>query len=112
MAILDIIKNRQQQAAPKPAQSPAIESVKPAPAQPDVSKVVPASELAKAREVGERLKKASMHVGTGASAGQGDSNAALLQKQNNQDKTQAAMSPTDRFSGQTALQKQSRGMER
>ena len=78
----------------------------------DVSKVVPSSDLAMAREVGERLKKASMHVGTGATAGQGDSNAALLQKQNNQDKTQAPMSPTDRFSGQTAIQKKSRGMER
>jgi hypothetical protein len=51
MAILDFIKNRQQQAAPKPA----IEAAKPAPVKQDVSKVVPASELAKAREIGERL---------------------------------------------------------
>ena len=112
MAILDFIRNRQQQATPKPATSPAVEATKVAPTKQDVSKVVPASELAKAMEVGERLKKASMHVGTGPSTGQGDSNAALLQKQNNQDKTQAAMSPTDRFSGQTAIQKKSRGMER
>ena len=108
MAILDFIKNRQQQAAPKPA----IETAKPAPAKQDVSKVVPASELAKAREIGQRLNKATMHVQAGPSAGEGSSNAALLQKQNNQDKTQAAMSPTDRFAGQTSLQQKSRGWER
>ncbi len=112
MAILDFIKNRQQQAAPNPTAKLAIEAAKPAPAQQDVSKVVPASELAKAREVGDRLRKATMHVQAGPSAGEGSSNAALLQKQNNQNKTQAAMSPTDRFAGQTALQKGSRGWER
>lgn len=105
---LDFIKNRQQQAAPKPG----VETARPAPEKQDVSKVVPASELAKAREIGDRLKKATMHVKGGPSAGEGSSNAALLQKQNNQDKTQAAMSPTDRFAGQTALQKRSGGWER
>lgn len=112
MAILDFIKNRQQQAAPSATPKPAIEAAKPAVGKPDISKVVPASELAKAREVGDRLRKASMHIQAGASAGEGSSNAALLQKQNNQDKTQAAMSPTDRFAGQTALQKKARGWER
>ncbi len=33
-----------------------------------------------------------------------DSNFALLQNQNNQDKAQPAMSPTDRFAGRTATQ--------
>ncbi len=108
MAILDFMKNRQTQAAPKPA----VEATKPAPVQQSVSNVVPASALAKAREVGERLKKATMHFRGGAQTAEGGSNAALLQKQNNQDKVQAAMSPTDRFSGQTALQQKSRGWER
>ena len=108
MAILDFIKNRQQQVAPKPA----TETAKAAPVKQDVSKVVPASELAKAREVGDRLKKATMHMQTGASAGDSSSNAALLQKQNNQDKTQAAMSPTDRFAGHANTQKKARGWER
>ena len=108
MAILDFIKNRQQQAAPKPA----IEAAKTAPVKQDVSKVVPALQLAKAREIGERLNRATMHVKSGPTAGEGGSNAALLQKENNQNKTQAAMSPTDRFAGQTAIQKRSRGWER
>jgi hypothetical protein len=108
MAILDFIKNRQQQPAPKPT----VEAVPLEPVKQDITKVVPASELAKAKDVGERLNKATMHVQAGPSAGGGDSNSALLQKQNNQDKTQAALSPTDRFAGQTAVQKGSRGWER
>jgi hypothetical protein len=111
MAILDFIKNRQQQAA-KPAQARAPQTALTTPAKQDVSKVVPASELAKAREIGERLKKASMQVQTGKSAEQTGGNAALLQNQNNQDKVQPAMSPTDRFAGKTALQGKGRGWER
>lgn len=112
MAILDFIKNRGQgQAVSGPAAQPT-EAPNLAPAQRDVAKVVPASELAKAREVGERLKKASMHIGGQGAAGETGSNAALLQNQNNQDKTQVAMSPTDRFAGKTALQQRSRGWER
>jgi|SRR5579871_2469151 len=109
MALLDFMKNRPQQTAAKPTQ----EAPKPE-AQKDVSKVLSPAELAKFREVGERLQKATAHARTGSqqpSAGDG-SNAALLQKQNNQEKTQAALSPTDHFKGQTATQKRARGWER
>jgi hypothetical protein len=110
MAILDFIRNRQRQASPSQAQ--AAKPVQQAPARQDVSKVIPASELAKAREIGDRLKRATMHMQAGASSGEGGSNAAMLQKQNNQDKVQAPMSPTDRFAGKTALQGKARGWER
>ena len=109
MALLDFMKNRPQQTAGKPAP----ETPKPE-ARKDVSQVLSAAELAKFREVGERLQKASVHARSGhqqAAAGDG-SNAALLQKQNNQDKAQAALSPTDQFKGQTATQKRARGWER
>jgi len=111
MAILDFIKNRQQQTAPNPTPKPTVEAAKSAPAQ-DVSKVVPSAELAKAREIGEMLRKASMHVQAGPASGESGSNAALLQNQNNQDKVQAPMSPTDRFKGQTGQQKRAGGWER
>ena len=109
MALLDFVKNRQQQQA---APQPVAKTAQLAPTQQDVSKVVPASELAKARAVGETLKKASMHIQAGPAAGENGSNAALLQNQNNQDKVQAPMSPTDHFNGRTALQKRAGGWER
>jgi hypothetical protein len=109
VAILDFIKqHRQQQQAAAPAAQVAMQ----APAKQDVAKVLSASELAKAKEAGELFKRANMRFAPGNSAGESGSNAALLQKQNNQDKTQAALSPTDRFAGQTVLQKKSRGWER
>lgn len=108
MAILDFMRNRQQKTTAKPA----LDDVKSTTAPQRPSNVIPASELAKAREIGERLKRATMHIQGGASAGEGGSNAALLQKQNNQHKAQAAMSPTDRSAGKTALQQKSRGRER
>ena len=110
MALLDFMNNRpQQQAAAKPApQTPKPETQK------DVTKVLSPAELAKFREVGERLQKATAHTrGNAQQSGAGDgSNAALLQKQSNQEKTQAALSPTDQFKGQTATQGRSRGWER
>lgn len=110
MAILDFIKNRQQQQSPSP--SPAAKSAQQTAPKQDVSKVIPASELAKAREVGDRIKKATMHMQDGTPTGNGGGNAALLQNQNNQDKVQKAMSPTDRFAGKTALQGRSSGWQR
>ena len=110
MAFLDFMKNRPQQ---EQAAKPAPQTPKPE-AQKDVTKVLSPAELAQFREVGERLQKATAHARGGmqqAAAGDG-SNAALLQKQNNQDKAQAALSPTDHFKGQTATQKKARGWER
>jgi hypothetical protein len=109
MALLDFMKERpQQQTAAKPApETPMPE------AQKDVTKVLSPAQLAKFRDVGERLQKATAHSRSGAQQSAGDGgNAALLQKQNNQEKTQAALSPTDHFKGQTATQKRARGWER
>jgi hypothetical protein len=113
MALLDFMKNRPQQMAANATPKTAPETPKPE-AQKDVSKVLSPGELAKFREVGERLQKATAHARGGMQQSTaGDSgNAALIQKQNNQEKAQAALSPTDRFKGQTAVQKRSRGMER
>lgn len=109
MAILDFIKqHRQQQAQVTSAQAVA----QSAPVKQDVSKVLPASELAKAREVGERLKRATMHMHSANTTPDASSNEALRQRENNQDKVQSAMSPTDRFAGKTATQQRSRGWER
>jgi hypothetical protein len=110
MALLDFIKARnQQQAATKPA--PA--TPKPE-AQKDVTKVLSASQLAEFRAVGERLQQATAHLrGHAPQVAAGDGgHAALLQKQNNQDKTQAALSPTDRAKGQTVTQQRARGWVR
>ncbi|HET6841375.1 MAG TPA: hypothetical protein VFK06_06765 [Candidatus Angelobacter sp.] len=110
MALLDFIKQRtQQQSGPKPTmETPKLE------AQKDVSKVLSGAELAKFRDVGERLQKATTYSRSQllAPAAGDDSNAALLQKQNNQNKAQAALSPTDHHKGQTAIQKRARGWER
>ncbi len=110
MALLDFIKNRPQpQAAPKPApEAPAAQTT-----QKDVSRVLSAPDLAQFREVGARLEKATAHARNPVQPDAGDGgNAALLQKQNNQDRTQAALSPTDRYKGQTATQKRALGWER
>lgn len=109
MAILDFIKNRPQ---PQPATKTAPESAKAEPAKKDVAQVLSGADRAKVHDISERLKKATIHVQGNSLGTEGSSNAALLQKQNNQDKTQAAMSPTDRFAGQTALQQKARGWER
>jgi hypothetical protein len=52
------------------------------------------------------LDKASIHqqARNAPDAESGGTNSAHLQKQNNQDKSQAALSPTDSFVGKTALQ--------
>ena len=110
MALLDFIKNRPQ---PQAAAKHAPETPKPE-ASKDATKVLSPIELAKFREVGERLRQATSHLqGSSQQPAAGDaSNAALLQKQSNQDKTQAALSPTDHAKGQTATPKRSRGWER
>jgi len=110
MALLDFIKNRNQH---QPAAKPAPQTPKPE-MQKDVTKVLSASQLAEFRAVGERLQQATAHLRAPAqqmTTGDGG-NAALLQKQNNQDKTQAALSPTDRHKGQTVTQQRARGWER
>src|SRR3954451_21371433 len=109
MAFLDFMKNKPQQnlTAQPPSQTPRPDVSK------DVTKVLSPAELSKFREVGERLQKASVHRGGPQLAGAGDgSNSALIQKQQNQNKTQAALSPTDQFKGQTATQNKARGWER
>jgi hypothetical protein len=112
MAFLDFIKQRGQG---KEVAAPAPKAVQPPAHKPDISRSIPAHQLAQAREVGARLRQATLHMDQGqkgqTDAGSGG-NMALLQNQNNQDKTQAALSPTDQFKGQTATQKKSRGMER
>jgi hypothetical protein len=110
MALLDFIKNRPQ---PETPAKPAQEAPKPE-APKDISKLLSPAQLAQVREVGERLQKATFHSQGGMQQpAAGDStNAALLQKQNDQDKAQAALSPTDHHSGQTAVQKRARGWER
>lgn len=109
MALLDFMKDRPQpQAAAKPmAATPGQQA-----ATRDVAKSLSGADLAKVHEIGARLQKATVHVPGNSQGADGSSNAALLQKQNNQNKTQAAMSPTDRFAGQTSLQKRSGGWER
>jgi hypothetical protein len=110
MALLDFIKNRPQQ---QPAAKPAPQTPKPEVKQ-DIAKALSPADLATVREVGARLQKATAHSRDGAqqpAAGDGG-NAALLQKQSNQEKTQAALSPTDRFKGQTMTQKRAGGWER
>ena len=109
MAFLDFMKNRPQ---PQPAAKATPETPKPEPPKKDVSQVISSADSAKARQAGEIINKATAHIRSESQPTEGGSNAALLQKQNNQDKTQAAMSPTDRFAGQTALQKPGRGWER
>jgi hypothetical protein len=110
MAYLDFIKNRPQpQAAPKPAPETPV----PQAPQKDVNKVLSPPDLARFREVGARLEKATAHARNHVQTEAGDGgNAALLQKQNNQDRTQAALSPTDHYKGQTATQKRALGWER
>jgi hypothetical protein len=109
MAFLDFIKNRAQQAPeakPAPTQAPVKEAPK------AIEQALSKEALQTVKEVGERLQKATIQGPSTAPAGGDGSNAALRQNQNNQDKTQAAMSPTDRFNGQAATQKKSRGWER
>ena len=71
-------------------------------------KPIDAQLEARATAIGERMQKATAHLTAGApaqaAAPEGGGNAALLQKAQNQDKTQAALSPTDNVKGQTALQ--------
>lgn len=109
MAFLDFMKSR----------TPAQAAAKPAPAVPvqtqakGIEQTLSKETLAKAREVGARIEQATAHLRTSAPEGAGGgSNAALRQKQNNQDRTQAALSPTDRFKGQAATKDKSRGWER
>lgn len=112
MAFLDFMKQRGQG---KDVAAPAPTAVQPPVHKPDLSRSIPANQLAQVREVGARLRQATAHINQGQ-AGPTDAasgnNMALRQKQNHQDKTQAAMSPTDRYNGQTILQKKARGMER
>jgi hypothetical protein len=110
MALLDFIKNRpERQAAPKPAPETQAPQAPPK----DVSRVLSPADLAKFREVGARLEKATAHARSPVQPEAGDGgNAALLQKQNNQDRTQAALSPTDHYKGQTVTRKRALGWER
>ena len=109
MAFLDFIKNRPQ---PQTEVKTATKNASPEAGKPSVAQSLSPATLAKAREIGQQLSKATAHLPGNAQPTEGGSNAALLQKQNNQDKVQAPMSPTDRFNGKTALQKPSRGWER
>lgn len=109
MGMLDFIKGKGQS---QTNTAPTADKAHTLPAKPDLSQLMSTSELAKAREVGERIRKATIHVREAPAPTEGGNNAALLQTQNNQSKTQAALSPTDRFAGKTALQKPSRGWER
>ena len=112
MAFLDFMKNRPQlQPIAKPA-SPAPRQQAP---PKDVTKVLSAEQLAHFREVGQRMRQATSHLRSNwpQPAGSDSGNAALLQKQNNQGKTQSPMSPTDQFKGQPSVQRpRSRGWER
>jgi hypothetical protein len=110
MALLDFIKNRPQ---PQPAAKPAVETQKPEAAPKDVTKVLSPGELARFRALGEKLDKATAYArGNARPEAAGGGNEALLQKQSNQQKTQAALSPTDHYKGQTATQKKAMGWER
>lgn len=113
MGFLDFVKGARNPGAEvtrKPEQAKTV-----APTQ-DVKSVLTADQLAKFREVGERMAKATNHLRQESArlgdAGSADSNWALRQKQNHQDKTQAALSPTDQFAGAPAKGTRARGWER
>jgi hypothetical protein len=72
---------------------------------------------ARARVIGEEMRKATQHSeqrGTAAPDTPADagSNAAKLQKQDHQNKTQEALSPTDDAAGKAATQKKPQGQEK
>jgi hypothetical protein len=99
MSLLDFMKNRSQ---PQPAAKASSQTpTQQAPMKPEN---LPDAQKAKVHEAVALLDKATQHRVLQPSAEEGGSNAALLQKQNNQDKVQAALSPTDNFNGKTALQ--------
>ncbi len=111
MAFLDFIKNRDQQPAQQAAKpETAKEMYSREAAQEKANRIDPTPEqVEKAQKIGETLRKATQHIGNdnapqadASSNGSQSSPAAEMQKQNGQDKAQAALSPTDNASGKTA----------
>ena len=111
MAFLDFLKTRQQQtAAPKP-QTEAAKQMYTREAGQELAAVKPVTpELkAQAARVMTTMDKASYHLQAASSKAAPEtagSPAAQLQNQHGQDKTQAALSPTDGASGKTVTQDQ------
>src|ERR1022692_1036632 len=97
MALLDFVQNRNTQVKPpEPAKQPITAKTIQGLSQADQAKFQEAKAL---------LEKATAHRQPKPEAPAEDgSNAAMLQKANGQEKTQAALSPTDNFKGKTALQ--------
>jgi hypothetical protein len=124
MAFLDFIKNRQA-SEPQPAAQKSQEQ-KPDAAKPETAKEMYTREAAqekanriaptpdqkqRAQKIGEVLNKATQHRDQAAPArpdapDEGGTNDAQIQKQNQQGKTQEALSPTDDARGQTVAQEQ------
>lgn len=114
MAFLDFIKNRaaQQPAAEKAEQQKpetAKEMYSRQDAQAKANRIAPTpDQQSRAQKIGEEMRKATQHLQqpptASPSAGEGSSNAAQLQKQNQQGKAQEALSPTDDAKGKTAVQ--------
>jgi Ankyrin repeats (3 copies) len=121
MAYLDWMKEKlatQQQPVAKTSQEPNRQAPAAAPTQ-DPAATLSAAQEKTIGEVREVMRQATAHMDKGRApttpaSPDGGGNAAQIQKQTNQDKTQEALSPTDRNKGQTRLQARSRGrgMER
>jgi hypothetical protein len=119
MAFLDFVRNRQQQPAQEQAQNQKPETAKDMYARQAVQEKADARPItpaikAQADRALATMNKASQHVDPQSKAGASESSGspqAQLQKQNNQDKTQEALSPTDNAAAKTALQKTEKAPE-
>src|ERR1035441_1085808 len=119
MAFLDFVRNRQQQPAQEQAQNQKPETANDSYAlqalqeKADARPITPAIK-AQADRALATMNKASQHVDSQSKAGASESSGSpqvQLQKQNNQDKTQEALSPTDNAAGKTAVQETERAPE-
>jgi hypothetical protein len=81
--------------------------------QNNAAKSLTPAQQARVQEISARMQKATAHLQTQPAKppapAEGDANHALMQKAENQNKTQAALSPTDQVKGQVHRSGPSRG---
>lgn len=123
MAFLDFIKNRQasqQQPVAENSQQQKPQNAKEMYTQRDTQERASAKPItpeikAQADRAAATMNKASQHLqshSAPAAPQDGGSPAVQMQKQNGQDKTQGALSPTDGTAGKTAVQEKEKAPEK
>jgi hypothetical protein len=128
MALLDFVKNRQanqQQDVAGKSQQQKPETAKQMYAREAAQEKTNAKPMdqmrpeqqAKVEQIKATLEKSTQHMNRDAAApasapANDGGNTAHMQKQNNQEKTQAALSPTDNTAGKTAIRGQDKTPEK